>query len=206
MPCDELPDDLRIPWKEAGMNGQVFSPNQLRAEAEKMRAKARRFYLLLSVGFSTAVASYAVIIFNIHLYQNTLMLIGSSFSVVGFGYLVIYALVKRARALPDPGETDGLRFYQTELERKRDWIRGIGWRLPLVCAPSVLLVDLGLTQFLLKTSALLAGVNLSFGLFILGLIGVWFPVKNHRTARKYQERIDALDSAVKSAGETDLTH
>ena len=32
---DELPDDLRISWKEAGMNGQVFSPNQLRAEAEK---------------------------------------------------------------------------------------------------------------------------------------------------------------------------
>ena len=93
MPCDELPDDLKIPWKEAGMDGQVFSPHQLRVEAEKMRAKMRRLYLVLSVGFSTVVASYAFIIFNFHLFHNTLMLIGSSFSLVGFGYLVIYALV-----------------------------------------------------------------------------------------------------------------
>ena len=205
MPCDELPDDLRIPWKEAGMNGQVFSPNQLRAEAEKMRAKMRRLYLGLSVGFSTAVASYAIIIFNFHIFHNTLMLIGSSFSLVGFGYLAIYALVKRARTLPDLGETDGLRFYRTELERKRDWIRGIGWRLPAMWVP-IFLVDLGLTQFLLKISPFLAGVNLSWGVFLLGFIGVWFPVKNHRTARKYQERIDALDSAMTSAGQTDLTH
>jgi hypothetical protein len=205
MPCDELPDDLRIPWKEAGMNGQVFSPNQLRAEAEKMRAKMRRLYLGLSVGFSTAVASYAIIIFNFHIFHNTLMLIGSSFSLVGFGYLAIYALVKRARTLPDLGETDGLRFYRTELERKRDWIRGIGWRLPVMWVP-IFLVDLGLTQFLLKISPFLAGVNLSWGVFLLGFIGVWFPVKNNRMARKYQERIDALDSAMRSAGQTDLTH
>jgi len=206
MPCDELPDelpdDLKIAWKEAGMNGQVFSPNQLRAEAEKMRAKMRRRYLLLSVGFSTAVASYAFIIFNFHFFHNTLMLIGSSSSLVGFGYLVIYTLVKRARALPDPGETDALRSYRTELERKRDWIRGIGWRLPVMWVP-IFLVDLGLTQLLLKTSPFFAGVNLSWGMFLLGLIGVWFPVKNHRMARKYQERIDALESAVKSAGRTD---
>ncbi|MFZ0963826.1 MAG: hypothetical protein WAO35_23415 [Terriglobia bacterium] len=205
MPCDELPDDLIIPWKEAGMDGQVFSPSDLRAEAEKMRAKMRRLYLGLSVGFSTAVASYAFIIFNFHPFHNTLMLIGSSFSLVGFGYLVIEALVRRSRILPDLGETDGLRFYRTELERKRDWIRGIGWLLPMVCVP-VFLVGVGLTQLLLKTSAFLAGIVLSWGVFVLGLAGVWLPVRNHRIARKYQERIDALDSAMRSAGQTDLTH
>ncbi len=192
---DELPDDLRISWKEAGMNGQVFSPNQLRAEAEKMQDKMRRLYLVLSVGFSTAVASYAFIVFNFHLFHNALMLIGSSFSLVGFGYLAIYSLVKRARTLPDTGETDGLRFYRTELERKRDWIRGIGWRLPVMWVP-IFLVDLGLTQLLLKTSAVLAGIALSWGVFLLVLIGAWLPVKNFRMARKYRERIDALDSAV----------
>jgi hypothetical protein len=205
MPCDELPDDLMIPWKEAGMNGQVFSPDQFRAGAEKMRAKMRRIYLVVSVGFSTAVASYAFIIFNFHLFHNTLMLIGSSFSLVGFGYLVIYALVKRARALPDLVETDGLRFYRTELERKRDWIRGIGWRLPIV-GVAMFLVDLGLIQLLLKTSGFLAGISLSWGVFVLGLCAVWVPMRNSRMARKYQERIDALDSAVKRAGQTDLTH
>ena len=202
MPCDELPDDLKIPWKEAGMNGQVFSPNQLRAEAEKMQARLRRTYLIASVVCATMAATYATIIFNFHVFHNTLMLIGSGLSLIGFGYLVIDALVRRSRVLPDLGETDGLRFYRTELERKRDWIRGIGWRLPVVWVP-VFLVDVGLTQWLLKTSAFLAGANLSVGVLALMFIGAWVPLRNSRMARKYQERIDALDSAAKSAGRTD---
>jgi hypothetical protein len=208
MPCDELPDelpdDLKIPWKEAGMNGLVFSPDQLRAEAEKIKAKMRRLYLVVSFGFSSAVASYAFIIFTFHYFhiRNALMLVGSSLSVVGFGYLVIDALLKRSRALAHLGETDGLRFYRTELERKRDWIRGIAWRLPMVCV-AAFVVDLGVTQELLKISAFLAGVGFSFGVFVLGLCAVWVPVRNSRMARKYQERIDALESAMTSAGRTD---
>jgi hypothetical protein len=204
MPCDELPDDLKIFWKEAGMNGQVFSPNQLRAEAKKMQAKRRRSYLIVSVVCSTMAATYAFIAFNFHYFHNALMLVGSSLSLVGFGYLVIDTLVKRARAMPDLGETDGLRFYRTELERKRDWVRGTGWRLPMVWVP-VFLVDLGLTQWLLKTSAFLAGANLSVGVFCLVFIGAWVPLRNSRLARKYQKRIDALDSAMGSGGQTDLT-
>jgi len=202
---DELPDDLRIPWKEAGMNGQVFSPDQLRTEGEKIKAKMRRLYLVVGFGFSSAVASYAFILitfrhFHIH---NALMLIGSSLSLAGFMYLAVYALLKRARGLPDPGETDGLRFYRTELERKRDWIRGIGWRVPMVCVASFP-AGLGVTQELLKISGFLAGINFSFALFVLGLGTIWVPVRNARIARKYQKRIDALESAFSDERQTDL--
>ncbi len=202
---DELPDDLKIPWKEAGMNGHVFSPHQLRAEAEKIQAKMRRLYLVVSFGFSSAVASYALIILTFHYfhYHNALMLIGSTLSLVGFGYLVVDALLKRSRVLTEVGETDGRRFYRAELERKRDLIRGIGWRVPMVCV-AAFVVDLGVTQELLKISGFLAGVSFSFGVFVLGLGAAWVPVRNSRMARKYQERIDALDSAAKSAGRTDL--
>jgi hypothetical protein len=202
MPCDELPDDLMIPWKEAGMNGQVFSPNQLRAQAEKMRAKRRRGYLVSGVVCSTMVATYALIIINFHIFHNMLMLIGSGLSLVGFCYLLIATLIKRSRAFPDLVETDGLRFYRTELERKRDGIRWVAWSLPLIWVP-VFLVDLGLTQWLLKTSAFLAGANLSLAVVCLVFVGAWVPVRNTRMARKYQERIDALDSALPSAGGTD---
>lgn len=202
MPCDELPDDLMIAWKEAGMNGQVFSPDQLRAQAEKMRAKRRRGYLILGVVCPTMVATYAIIIFNFHIFHNMLMLIGSSLSLLGFGYLLIGTLMKRSRTLPDLGETDGLRFYRTELERKRDWIRWVAWCLPVIWVP-VFLVDLGLTQWLLKTSAFFAGANLSLGLVCLLFVGAWVPARNTRLARKYQERIDALDGALQSAGRTE---
>jgi hypothetical protein len=70
----------------------------------------------------------------------------------------------------------------------------------------VFLVDLGLIQLLLKISGFLAGISLSWGVFVLGLCAVWVPVRNSRMARKYQERIDALDSAMRSAGRTDLKH
>jgi hypothetical protein len=202
MPCDELPDDLKIPWKEAGMHGQVFSPGQLRAEAEKLRASLRRVYLIVSVGFSTAVATYAFIIFNFHYFHNTLMLLGSSLALLAFGYLVIDTLAKRARALPDLGETDGLRFYRSELERKRDWHRGLPWRLRMVLVP-LILVGFGAAQMLAKISTFLALVILSWAVFVLIVIGIWGPAKHRRVARKYQDRINALDSAVKSAGQTD---
>ena len=201
MPCDELPEDLMIPWKEAGMNGQVFSPEQLRAQAEKMAAKRRRGYLILGVICPTMVAAYALVIFNFHIFHNMLMLVGSGFSLVGFGYLLIAVLIKRSRTLPDLGETDGLRFYRTELERKRDWTRWIAWSLPVIWVP-VFLVDLGLTQWLLKTSAFLAGANMSVAAICLVFVGAWVPVRNTRLARKYQARIDALASALPSAGGT----
>jgi len=198
MPCDELPDGLKTLWKEAGMHGQVFLPGQLRMEAEKLRASLRRTYLIVSVGYSTAVATYAFIIFNLHYLHNTLMLLGSGLAMLAFGYLVIESLAKRARALPDLGETDGLRFYRSELERKRDWHRGLPWRLQMVLVP-LILVGLGAAQMLAEISTFFALVILSWAAFVLVVIGIWGPVKHRRVARKYQDRINALDSAVRTA-------
>jgi len=200
MPCDDLPDDLKILWKEAGMDRPVFAPDQLRAEAEKLQAKRRRDYLVLSAAFASALASYAFFVFYFH---NTLTRVGSSLAVLVFGYLAIDTLVKRARVLPGLGETDGLRFYRSELERKRNWHRGIPRRLLMLSVP-VILVSLGLAQFFAKVSPFIPPVIWSWSVFLLVLLGIWGPAKHRKLARKYQDRIDRLDSAVRGAGRADL--
>jgi amino acid transporter len=194
MPCDELPDDLKTLWKEAEMDRSIYSPNQLRAEAEKMQAKRRKDNLILSAVFSSAVASYAFFLFYFH---NTLTLVGSGLAVVAFGYLVVDVLVRRARALPDPGETDGLRFYRAELERKRNWHRGIPWRFMMLSLP-LILVSLGLGQVFAKISPIIPPLIWGWTLFLLVLLWVLGPAKHRKLARKYQERVDRLDSTAKS--------
>jgi len=200
MPCDELPDDLNILWKECEMDRPAFTPNQLRAEADRLRAKRRRNYLVLSVAFSSAVASY---VFSFFYFHNTLTRVGSTLSVLVCAYLVVHLMVERARAVPSVGETDGVSFYRSELERRRDWHRGIPWRLLMLPVP-LILVDLGLAQIFAKIWPFIAPVMWSWGVFLLVLLGIWAPVKNLKLARKYQDRIDALDSAVRSDRQADL--
>ena len=198
MPCDELPDDLKILWKETVMDRPIFSPHQLRAEAEKLQAKRRKGYLVLSVAFLSAVASYAFFIFYFH---NTYTRLGSSLALLVFGYLVIDTLAKRARALPDLGEPDGLCFYRGELEGKRNWHRWLPWRFLMLPVP-LILIALGLAQFFAKVSPFIPPVIWSWTVFLLAVLVIWGPAKHRRLAREYQDRIDALDSAVRSAGQT----
>jgi hypothetical protein len=196
MPCSELPDDLKTLWKETGMDQPMSSTAQLQEEAEKLQARRRKGFLLLSAVFFSAVVSYAFFVFY---FQNILTRLGSSLALVVFGYLVIDTLVRRARVLPDLGAIDGLRFYRAELKRKRDWHRGVPLRFLLILVP-LILVSLGLAQIFAKVSPFIPPVILSWTVALLVVLGIWAPAKHRRLARKYQDQIDALDSSVKSAG------
>src|SRR5208283_1718013 len=130
MACDELPDNLKILWKEAGTDRPKFSPEQLRQETEKMRAKRRKSDVIMAAAMALLVAGYGIIFFFIP--NNALTLAGSILSVLVCGAWLIDILMKRARVAPDPGETDSVRFLQNELERARDHRRTLAWRLALL--------------------------------------------------------------------------
>jgi len=197
MACDEMPDDLKILWKEAGTDRPMFSPDQLRQETEKIRARRRRSHVVLIVAFSVVVACLAGFFFY---FRNPLTRIGAILGILAYGYWVIYILRERARTVPDPGETDGVGFYRAELERMRDWHGGMrAWRMSILVPPFIL-YDFGLAQ----TFAKLAPWTVLFVWFdctiFLGLLAIWAPIKHRKTARKYQERIDTLDAAIRSEG------
>ena len=190
MPCDELPDELKIAWNEVGSFAPVLSADQVRAEARKLEASRRKQYLL---GILIAVSGLPGYLFLVFYFHSLLVRIGATLCLLAFGYLLVGAAARRTRGLPDPADTDGIGFYRAELERRRDWHRFIQLRI-LMLAPPILLVDLGLAREIARLSPLLPPILWLWGLFLLAVFGFWGPAKHRRAARKYQDRIDALNS------------
>jgi len=197
MACDEMPDDLKILWKEAGTDRPVFSPDQLRQETEKMRARRRKSDVLGAAVMAFFVASYTIIFFFIP--NNALTLAGSILSVLICGMWLINILRKRARVAPDPGETDSVRFYRAELERARDNHRTLVWRLARL-GPPFILWDIGFARIFAKAAWFIEPLMWFDCVFLLAMFAVVLPVKQLKSMRKYQERIHTLDAAMRSEG------
>ena len=192
MSCDDLPEDLKALWKEAGTDRVMFSSGQLHREAERMQATRRRSYLTLGIASCSAVASYVFIGFY---FDNALTRAGSSLSILVFGYLLAHAQRERARAASGLGETGAVRFYRAELERQREWHRRVAWWLMVLTLP-LSLVGLGVAQVIGRMWPWAAPVLWCWAAFLLGVLGVWGPAKHFRLARQYQERMDALDAGA----------
>ncbi len=193
MSCDNLPGDLRILWKEAGKDRPMFSLEQIREDTEKLLARRRRSYAVVGACMAVFVASFTLCFF---LFSNTLTRIGSVVAVLGFGYWFVDLLVERARAVPDLGETDGVRFYRGELEQMRDWHRRRRWRLLILPLPFIFF-DLGCSQIYGKHFPFLARFVWFDGALMLAVFAIWAPLKHLKLARQYQGKIEALDAGVK---------
>ncbi len=190
MSCDELPDELKMVWSEAGSATSMLSASQLRAQARKLEAKRRKDYLILILASISAVAGYVFFVFYFH---SLLVRIGATLCILAFMYLMAAAVARKTRDVPDPAEANGVGFYRGELERQRDWHRWVRSRLMMLVGP-LILVDLGLSREMASLSPLIPPIMWSWGVFLLVVLGIWVPAKHGRVARKYQDRIDALDA------------
>jgi Mg2+/citrate symporter len=191
MSSDCVPDDLKILWKELSTNPLQISPAQLRKEAETLRKGLRRKSV---IGFGAAWIGITAFTLFFFLFPNRLQRIGSILTVVGAGYMVVQLRMRPARAMPDIGETDCMRFYRAELERQRDFHRGTWfWSRLLIFLPGPLIFCVGFAQ---AYPELAVYIWLEFAAFLIGA-SIAVPL-NLRSARKYQRRIDALNSSLKS--------
>jgi hypothetical protein len=197
MACDEMPDDLKILWKEAGTDRPMFSPDQLRQETEKMQARRRKSDVVGAAVMAIFVVGYTIIFFFIP--NNTLTLAGSILSVLICGIWLIDILMKRARVVPDPGETDSVRFYRAELESARDNHRTLAWRIALL-APPFILWDIGFARIFAKAAWFIEPLMWFDCVLLLAVFAFFGPLKQLKLTRKYQDRIAALDGAIRSEG------
>lgn len=188
---EHLPDDLRILWKEVGMNPPKFSPDQLRDEMGRLQAGRRRKYVTGVVAAWILLAAFALCFFA---FDNTLTRVGSILWVLVGGLMLVELRRGRARVIPDVGGTDGVRYYRAELERQRDCCRGRRL-LPrlLMLVPPWILFNVGFAQIHPELALFMwfDGATLP----VAAAVAVWL---NSRLARKYQRRIDALDASLKS--------
>jgi hypothetical protein len=195
MPGDYLPDDLKILWKEVGVNPPMFSADQLRKEMERLQAGRHKRYVTGIVAAWILFAAFTLFFF---VFENTLARIGSILSILGAGYWLAQLQRGRARIVPDVSETDGVRFYRAELERLRDCHRGPRlWSRVLIFAPPWILFNVGFAQIHPE----LAPFMLFDCAAILAAFAILVPL-NLRLAGKYQRRIDALDAVLKENGES----
>jgi hypothetical protein len=190
MAGDYLPNDLKSLWKEQSTNPLQISPEQLRKEAKKLETGLRRRSIFGGGAGLFVMAGFILFFF---LFQNPLQRIGSILTVVGAGYGVVQLRMRPARAMPDFGEMDCIRFYRADLERQRDFHRGKWfWSRLLILLPGPIIWIVGFAQTHPEL-ALFIWLELA-AFLILAVIAV--PL-NLRLARKYQRRIDSLDRSQK---------
>jgi len=195
MPCDELPDNLKVLWTEVGANPSRFSPDRLRKEAAGLQARRRRVQTLLIGLMPFFGAVYAFSFFG---FPNRLARLGGALTIIACSYWLTHALKEHARTEPDMGETDGLCFYRAELKHARDNYRWMSWRFLLLVGPFILF-DVGCAQLYARFSPFIVWLMCFDCAALLAVLAVWAPVKNLKRARQCQNRIDVLDSMIKSA-------
>jgi len=192
MRTDYLPYDLKTLWKEMEMSPPVFSPDQLRKEADKLRAGLSRRSIIGGGAAWFVIAAFVVFFF---IFSNALERIGSALTVLGAGYMLVQLRLRPARVLPDVGEAGGVQFYRGELERQRDFHRGSWfWSRLLILLPGPIIFMMGFVQ-VFPDAAPFMWLDLA-ALLVLAVLAV--PL-NLRLARRYQRRIDLLDASQKGS-------
>ena len=193
MPCDELPDNLNSLWSALGADRAGFSPDQMRREILRVQAKRRRGQTVLVCAMLLVATGYALSLF---VFPNILARIGATLSVVVCGYWLVHVMGQRSRHPLNPGETDGRRFYKTELENARDDLRWMSWRWLLIPGPFILF-DVGCAQMYAKVAPFLIWFVCFDSALLIAALAIWAPMKNLARARKYQACIDAINGSAR---------
>jgi hypothetical protein len=193
MRSDYLPDDLKKLWKELASNPVQVSADDLRNESRRLRT-GLRFRNWFVVGICCIIiTAYSLFLFR----SNTaLERIGSVLSIAGTANVIVQFLKRPARTMPDSGAVESIRFYRAELERHRDFHRGKGihsWLLPFLPGPMIFNIAFALDR---PIFAPIVALQMAAFLMIAAII---VPL-NLRMARKYQQRIDALDASQSCSG------
>jgi hypothetical protein len=188
MPSDYLPADLKRLWKELTANPVEVSPDELRREARKLRGGVR-----LRNSFVVGVSCFIIAAYGLFLFwsKTTAERIGALLSIAGGANVIVQFLRRPGRDVSGFHAMESIRFYRAELERHRDFHLGKGivsWLVPFLPGPIVFNVAVALESPML---APLIWLQMAVFLMIAAIV---VPL-NLSLARKYQRRIDALNTS-----------
>jgi hypothetical protein len=170
----------------------MIDPSEVFSRAQALMKKVRR-RTLMGYGICLFVTVYfASLLFTI---SNTLQGIGWCLSVAATLYMAYQLYKTRNGELPSETRPSACTdFYRAELQRQRDFHRGIWlWSRLVITVPSYFLFAIGLAMAHPEAARGFAAIAASF--IVMGIVAV--PL-NLRLSRRYQRQMDELDALPKT--------
>ena len=196
MPSDYSPNELSRLWKELRTNPLQISPDQLQKQSEKLQKRVRLSAIVGGAAGLIVIAAFLIFFLEA---RNDLQRIGCVLTVLGSGLLLGQLKTRSMQARPDVGRTDCTNFYRVELQRQRDFHRGKWfWTRLVTFLPGPMIYLWGGAQ---AQPELAPEIWRTFVMFLI--VGAIAILLNLRLARKYQRRIDALDTMLGDGVESD---
>jgi hypothetical protein len=172
-------------WQQQQREERMMPLGEIRAKAERLNAKTRRWRSVSALLFIVLAISEAL---QVWMEEALLERAGDSLTIAALVY-VAYRFRRRRMAAPPValGTTNSVEFYRAELARQRDLSKD-SWGYLLPFAPGVALALFGRGMGESTLNQTIAVIVVGVALF-LGV--AWW---NAYTARKLQKEIDALDA------------
>jgi hypothetical protein len=190
MKANDHSDEICMMWQNQIAAPFRMTPEQMRDRVTKLNAKLRR-----GSWFAYAICIVEIVAFTwfFVIFPNPLQRIGSALTIAAMLYLMVQVRrhrVSTAAAAAAIVVKPSAEYYRAALERQRDFHQGGRfWARVFALLPGPLLFLIGAGQA--ETSD--AG-GLGMVAAMLVFVGVMAAVVNRRLARRYQARIDDVNS------------
>jgi hypothetical protein len=172
-------------WQQQEREEEMMPLDEIRARAERLDAKTRRWR-----GVTAALFILLVIVEALQVWREEALLerAGDSLTIAALVY-VAYRFRRQRLAAPPValGRANSIEFYRAELARQRDLSKdSLGYLLPFVPGVTLALFGRGLGE---RSPGQTIAV-IVFGIALFLAAAAW----NAYTARKLQSEIDALEA------------
>jgi hypothetical protein len=182
--------DVKAVWQSQSTEDTTMSLDEIRGKIGQLEKKLRKRDLKAVIGALIVMAGFTR---NLFIHTTLIEEIGSVLTLIGAAYIAYQLfLIRKKRVSPRVSETGpsaSANFYRGELERQRDFHRGLWfWSRVVIFLPGPLVFLLGRA---VAHPELIHQIRMTATLFLL-VVAVAVPL-NLRLARKYQHDIDDLD-------------
>jgi len=176
-----------------GLEAPMTNLSDVFARTQALMKKIRRRTLKGYAVCFVMIVSFGWFVF---IFPNPLQRVGSGLTLVATLYVAYQLYERRNGKLPSgTGLSACTAFYRKELERQRDFHRGIWfWSRLVIMVPGYILLLIGLAMAYPELARGLAAIAGAF--IVLCIVAV--PM-NLKLSRKYQRQIDEVDALPKES-------
>jgi hypothetical protein len=183
------PTDVKTIWQNQSVEGTTMSLEEIKKKMGQLQKKVRRRNMVGGFGTLFLAVVCARFLFKA---GNPIEGIAAGLLVIGAGYVGYQFLLIRKKPAAVIRENEPLAsamFYRIELERQRDFHRGLWlWSRLVMVVPGVVVLLIGRA---LEHPERIHRIRLNAAAFVV--LAVLTVARQLRLARKYQREIDALE-------------